>query len=78
MSTIFIPEGVEGPENIQKWIDLHVRLDECQAEIERLRAALRQITETDPAPIGDWFAAWKHLAFKLKGIARTALEQNDD
>jgi hypothetical protein len=40
-----------------------------------LRAALQEIVITDPpATSMDWFAEWKNLVFRLKGIARRALE----
>jgi hypothetical protein len=43
---------------------------------EGLRAALQQIVITDPpATSMDWFAEWKNLVFRLKGIARRALEE---
>ena len=51
------------------------RAAQLQREIERLRAALLEILTKDPdANPPDWFQEWRRLVFRLKGIARAALE----
>jgi hypothetical protein len=47
-----------------------------KAENDKLRAVLKEIVTTDPpATSSDWFAEWKGLVFRLKGIARRELER---
>jgi len=55
-------------------LDLH---DKAVDDNAKLRAALQEIVITDPpATSMDWFAEWKNLVFRLKGIARRALERS--
>jgi hypothetical protein len=54
-------------------------IDDMEAEIAKLRAALEEIVATVPPERSpDWFMTWKQLFFAVKGIARKALANEQE
>ena len=76
-------DGYSIADLIEKMIAMrHAEMERLKDDkIARLRAALEEIVTTRPPRPGpgiDWFQEWKNLAFRLKGIARKALSNEQE